>query len=220
MIWLHYPELRSGLIRLVDGGRSLPRVYNEISRQIKYLQGAEKKPVRGPKPTPIELSHQQRGLLEQIVRRQTSPQNQVRRAKIILCMGEGKNNQQTAQSLKVHRETVQQWRSRWLEAVPQLTAAEVTGISEQELLGLIEAVFWDEPRAGTPVKFAAEQVVQIIAIACETPQVSGRPISQWSAGELADEAIKRGIVETISPRSVERFLKRGRPKASPESVLA
>lgn len=87
---------------LVDGGRSLPRVYNEISRQIKYLQGAEKKPVRGPKPTPIELSHQQRGLLEQIVRRQTSPQNQVRRAKIILCMGEGKNNQQTAQSLKVH----------------------------------------------------------------------------------------------------------------------
>ncbi len=63
---------------------------------------------------------------------------------------------------------------------------------------MIEFVLSDEPRWGAPVKFSAEQVVQIIAIACETPQLSGRPISQWSAWELADEAIIRGIVTTIS----------------------
>lgn len=176
--------------------------------------------MRGPKPTRIELSQQQQSLLEQIVRRQTSPQYQVRRAKIILCMGEGKNNQQTAQTLEVHRETVQQWRSRWLDAVPRLTACEVAGVSDQELLGLIEEVLMDEPRAGVPVKFTAEQVTQIIALACESPQASGRPISQWSAWELADEAIKRSIVESISPRSVERFLKASRLKAPPEPVLA
>ena len=176
--------------------------------------------MRGPKPTRIELSERQRRVLDQIVRRQTSPQNLVRRARIILCMGEGKNNQQTAQSREVHRETVQKWRRRWLEVVPNLTGAEVTGVSDLELLQLIEAVLLDEPRLGAPVKFTAEQIVQIMAIACETPQVSGRPISQWSGGELADEAIKRGIVESISPRSVERFLKRSRPKTSPKPVLA
>lgn len=78
----------------------------------------------------------------------------------------------------------------------------------------------DEPRQGAPVKFTAEQVVQIIALACETPQACGLPISQWSAQELATQAVKRGIVETISSRSVERFLKRSRFKTSSEPVLA
>lgn len=78
----------------------------------------------------------------------------------------------------------------------------------------------DEPRQGAPVKFTAQQVVQIMALACELPQASGLPISQWSGRELATEAVKRGIVETISPRSVERFLKRSRFKTSSKPVLA
>lgn len=78
----------------------------------------------------------------------------------------------------------------------------------------------DEPRQGAPVKFTAEQVVQIMALACEAPQACGLPISQWSGQELATEAVKRGIVETISPRSVERFLKRSRFKTSSKPVLA
>ena len=60
------------------------------------------------------------------------------------------------------------------------------------------------------VKFTAYQVTQIIAMACEQPQGSGYPISQWSGEELAAAAIQRGIVETISARSVQRFLKRSR----------
>jgi hypothetical protein len=50
-------------------------------------------------------------------------------------------------------------------------------------------------------------VVRIVAIACESPEKSERPVSHWTAKELAQEAIKRGIVEKISPRSVGRFLK-------------
>ncbi len=38
----------------------------------------------------------------------------------------------------------------------------------------------------------------IIAIACEDPEKSERPISHWSAQEIADEAIKRNIVLQIS----------------------
>ena len=66
----------------------------------------------------------------------------------------------------------------------------------------------------------SEQIVQIIAVACEPPEHSGRPISHWTVRELADEVQKRGIVATVSPRSVGRFLKRGRVAAAPEPLLA
>lgn len=45
-----------------------------------------------------------------------------------------------------------------------------------------------------------------MALACESPEDSGRPISHWTPRELADETIKRGIVKTISPRHLGRFL--------------
>jgi putative transposase len=176
--------------------------------------------VRGPKPISIKLSERQLILLEKILRRQTSTARIIRRAKLVISMNEGNNNQQAAREVGVHRETVIYWRRRWLEDVPRLTAAELNDCSDGELLAMIEEVLMDEPRQGAPVKFTAEQVVQIMALACEEPQVCGLPISQWNAQSLATEAIKRGIVETISPRSVERFLKRSRFKTSSKPVLA
>ncbi len=47
--------------------------------------------------------------------------------------------------------------------------------------------------------------MQIMALACETPTASDRPVSRGTPRELAEEAVKRGIVEQISPRTVERF---------------
>lgn len=176
--------------------------------------------VRGPKPTPIQLSDRQHCMLEKIVRRQTSTVRQVRRAKLILSMDAGNNNQQTASNLGVHRETVIAWRGRWLEVVPELTAAELSGVSDQELLSLIEEVLMDEPRAKAPVKFTALQVTQMIVIACSDPQASERPISHWSGREIREEAIQRGIIDEISERSIQRFLKRSRLKAPQKSLLA
>ena len=47
-------------------------------------------------------------------------------------------------------------------------------------------------------------------MACEDPrEESGRPLKHWTTAELADEAIERGIAESIAPRSVGRFLGRG-----------
>lgn len=48
--------------------------------------------MRGPKPTPIELSERQQAILEQILRRHSSSQQQVKRVRIILTMASGKNN--------------------------------------------------------------------------------------------------------------------------------
>ncbi len=57
----------------------------------------------------------------------------------------------------------------------------------------------DLPRPGTPARITAEQRCQIEAMACEEPEDSGRPISQWTSREIADEVMKRGIVDSISP---------------------
>jgi putative transposase len=45
-------------------------------------------------------------------------------------------------------------------------------------------------------------------MACEDPEDSSRPISQWTSREIADEVMKRGIVDSISPRHAARLLKR------------
>jgi len=85
---------------------------------------------------------------------------------------------------------------------------ELEGISQKQLYEEVAATLSDQPRSGTPATFKIEQIVAIVAVACEIPDSSGRPISHWTPKELADEVIKRGIVSSISPRSVRRFLKR------------
>ena len=84
----------------------------------------------------------------------------------------------------------------------------------------MRGILADEPRSGTPATFGPEQVCQIVALACEPPEASERPITHWTPRELADEAVQRGIVPGISPSSVGRFLKGGRTSAAPQSLLA
>jgi len=64
----------------------------------------------------------------------------------------------------------------------------------------------DAERSGAPATFELEQIMHLFALACESPEESGRPISHWTSRELADEMIQRGIVTTISPRHVGRLL--------------
>ena len=109
--------------------------------------------------------------------------------------------------MQLDRGQVRLWRTRWLAAASLLAQAVAEGVSDQQLKAIITKVLSDEPRLGTPKFFSVEIVVQIVAIACESPQEDERPISHWSARELASEAVKRGIVEKVSPRSVGRFLK-------------
>jgi hypothetical protein len=54
---------------------------------------------------------------------------------------------------------------------------------------------------------SAEQVTRILAVACEKPELSGRPITHWTYRELRDEVIKRGIVEDISVSRIGDFLR-------------
>ena len=173
-----------------------------------------------PKATPIILSDRQQTLLKQIVRRSTNPHRLVRRAQLILAVASGISNTQISLQLQLDRGQVRLWRHRWLGAATQLAEAEAAGVSDRQLRERITSILCDRSRPGTANFFSTEQVVQIVALACERPQASEHPVSHWTPTELANEAVKRNIVEKISPRSVGRFLKRSNSTASDARRLA
>jgi transposase len=152
---------------------------------------------------------EQRDALERLVRAGTTAQQVVLRARIVLLAATGQNNTQIGERLGIATKTARQWRDHWgaLAAIP---LAELS----------VAARLADAPRAGAPARLTPEQVCQIIALACEQPADSDRPISQWSARELADEIVRRGITDRISPRHAARLLKSGRAEAPPDSLLA
>ncbi len=154
--------------------------------------------MRGPKPPQVALSDEARWGLEALVRGHRTAQQAALRARIVLAAADGENNSQIARRLGIEADTARSWRTRWLALAP-LPLAE---LSVAERLA-------DAPRPGGPCRITAEQVCRIVALACEMPAASGRPISQWTGREIADEVIQRGIVAALSPRHAARLLKRG-----------
>src|SRR4029077_11153176 len=126
------------------------------------------------------------------------------RASIILLAFEGLSNPAIAENVGLSRRQVGLWRRRWAIDWDRLIAIECLE-TRAALRRAIEQVLSDEPRPGAPGKFTPEQVVQILAVACEPPEKSGRPITHWTIPELVDEVIKRGIVPSISVAQVGRY---------------
>src|SRR5438105_4882025 len=124
----------------------------------------------GPKATMIELTDKERGELVDLLRRHSTPQQLALRARIVLAAAEGLNNGEIVRSLGVSRDMAQLWRGRWLG----LRAIPLAELSIEERLT-------DVPRSGAPARISAEAVCQIVAMACEAPSESDRPISQWSS---------------------------------------
>ncbi len=163
----------------------------------------------GPELPALELTGEERLALETLVRRHTAGQQLALRGRIVLAAADGVNQSTIAAQLGTMINTVRYWRRRWLG----LQAVPFENLNAEERLA-------DAPRSGTPSRITADQVCRIVALACETPADSERPISQWTGREVAAEVMKRGIVEQISPRHAARILKIGRPPAPPHSLLA
>jgi len=160
----------------------------------------------GPKPPAVNLTAPVRTILQEIARCYTHPYYLVLRAKIVLLAATGANNAEIARRLDIDTDTARTWRTRWLAAEVHLQAAEAAGATEKDLTALIKAILADAARPGAPDTFSPEQLVQVVALACEDPRESDREISHWTHRELADETIKQEIVDTISPRHVGRVL--------------
>ncbi len=148
--------------------------------------------------TKVVLSEKEQDALVQVTNRHRSEQQQVQRARMILAAAQGNSNAQIARDLKMNVDTVRLWRDRWVG---------LQG-SDLETRSVVERL-QDAPRPGTPPKFTAQQRCQMAALACEAPMKAERPISQWTGREIAEELVKRGIVEQISPRHASYLLKKG-----------
>jgi putative transposase len=180
---------------------------------------------RAPEITPSEL---QLKILKTIERAHKTSQQLAGRVKIILLAAAEETNLDIAAKLDVDAQRVGRWRRRWADTQVRLDAAETNVMMHEEELqampesreaqqavaaargdleGLILETLSDNYRSGTPPKFTAEQVTMMIAVACENPEDSGYPVTHWTPKELAAEVIRRGIVESISIRHLDRFLK-------------
>ena len=162
----------------------------------------------GPKPPALSLSDEERQALKRLIKRHSAPQQLVLRARIVLAADVGKNNAQIARELDIEVRAVRRWRNRWLLVQP----IPLKELSVQERLE-------DLPRPGAPPRITADQRCQIEALACEDPEDSKRPISHWTGREVAEEIMKRGIVDKISARHARRLLKRGRSQTPSDSLL-
>lgn len=153
----------------------------------------------------IQLTPKQQTVLEQFAKSRKSEIRLAQRAKVILLAFAGVLNAQIAQKVQMHRNQVGIWRSRFAQSAEALRHVEEHQ-STAALRATLRDVFRDAPRCGRPPTFTAEQVTGIIAVACEDPQLSGRPVGQWTLREIQDEVTKRGIVRTISHTQVWRLL--------------
>jgi putative transposase len=170
----------------------------------------------GPQPQAVTVSPPQQTLLDALLRQTSCSQALALRVRIVLGAATGQGNDALAQALDCSLPTVRKWR-RWAQADAQLAAVEH---HPRDLRALVATVLADAPRSGAPGRFTAEQIVQIVNLACTPPPEVGRPIDAWTPRELAQEVVNQGIVARISARSVGRFLKRGQPPTASLSLLA
>ena len=139
-------------------------------------------------PVLIILTDRDRAELEALARARKAPLRSVQRAWIVLAAADGQHNARIARDLAVHVDTVRTWRGRF---------------AAEGMKGLA-----DRPRSGRPPVFAPTVVAEVKALACALPAEHGLPLSRWSCRDLADEAVTRGITDSLSGSTVRRWLDR------------
>src|SRR3972149_656428 len=111
----------------------------------------------------LQMTEEERKILETWVRAKTSPQRTVLRARICLLAAEGRSNNAIAQELKTSRPTVLQWRARVTKRGP-------SGLAE------------DAPHGPSKKALSAEQVKAIVDATLHAKPVDA---THWSTRTMA-----------------------------------
>jgi transposase len=111
---------------------------------------------------PLTISDEEREVMERWARRPTTAQALAQRARVILECAANRTNTQVARRLRLTKQTVGKWRTRFLA---------------KRLDGLL-----DEPRPGAPRTVSDTQVDQVVTLTLE-----GKPrdATQWSTRAMA-----------------------------------
>jgi len=110
----------------------------------------------------LRLSDDEHDMLERWARRPTTAQALAQRARIVLACASGRTNTRVARELRLTKQTVGKWRSRFVDA---------------RLDGLL-----DEPRPGTPRRISDAQVEQMVTL---TLEAKPRDATHWSTRGMA-----------------------------------
>lgn len=145
-------------------------------------------------------------ILSMLSNRRMLAKSIVLRARIILLAHEKLLNSQIAELVHAERHSVGRWRKRWQDSFDALLSIQMNE-SRSGLERAIIDVLCDAHRSGSPGKFSAEQIVQLVSIACEDPRECDRPVEDWTGRELADEMQKRSVVDSISVSRVNELLR-------------
>ena len=157
------------------------------------------------KAAKVVVTERQWEILDRLSRSKSEPTFIQQRASIVLLAWGKMSNQDISTQVKLECQAVGTWRRRWRDTWEDLTLWECS--EPRRLCAAICETLRDAPRSGSPGRVTAEQVTQILAVACEPPQKSGRPITHWTHRELRDEVVKRQIVSKISVSQVGRYLR-------------
>ena len=141
---------------------------------------------------PITLTTEEDQDLRRLSRAHKTPRKLAERATIIVLAAAGAGVRETARQLGIWPKTVRRWRARWLSS-PAGTSIAVRLADEPGQAHLRRSRLSKSARSW---RWPAR---------CRSSEL---PLSHWSQSELAREAVRRGIVDSISHGSVGRFLKR------------
>jgi putative transposase len=171
----------------------------------------------------LMLTPKQTKLVTSLVHAKTSPQCIVLRASLILDSAESGNKSSVASKHGVGRDTVRRWYQRWQSFQGELDRLETENqagtLSDTLYRRELETILADAERPGAPATFTEEQKQQILAVATRKPEDEGIPVTDWSHEMLAQTVVDKGIVKTISPAQIGRFLKERGLTTTPKSVL-
>ena len=134
----------------------------------------------------VDLTDEEQGYLLDTIHKGKTPARRVARAHVLLRAAEGVADEEIAETLHLGLSTVHRTRQRFVDE--GLTAA----LSER-------------PRAGSPPVLTGKQAAFLVALACSTPP-AGR--HRWTLKLLADRFVELRQIDTISPNTVDRVLKK------------
>lgn len=135
---------------------------------------------------PITLSEAEQTELRLLINQGVHPARMIKRAQILLQSHAGKKPQDIASWLGTCLSTVYNVRQRYLAEG-------------------MDGALHEKPRPGQPVKLDLRQEAAITVLACSNaPDGHAR----WTIRLLADRVVKAGIVDSIAPETIRRFLKK------------
>ena len=168
----------------------------------------------------LTLTPTQSKLVSSLVHASTNAQSVVLRGGLILDYAVSGDKTGVASKHGIGRDTVRRWCQRWQSYQDELEQMEseyqAGRLSESKYRRRIEKMLADADRPGAPATFTESQKQQIIAMATRKPEDEGVPVTHWSHDLLARTVVDKGIVTSISPAQIGRFLKGSHAPASSE----